>query len=152
MGSLTRLRFSERRNSASLSPKKYSRNRSKNSSYLSWPSSARSAARMLSSLAGYPVMKFSIFIQPPSPTPRSIESGVSNNAEIPGVPACIPGSVQGALLEAGIIPDWNVGLDARLCEWVENRHWVYTARLPDEWLEAGKCVRLHALGLDYSGW
>ena len=23
------------------------------------------------------------------------------------------------------------------CEWVENRHWVYEARLPDSWIECG---------------
>src|SRR5689334_4647573 len=72
---------------------------------------------------------------------RTIESGVSNNAEIPGVRARVPGSVQGALLEAGLIPDWNVALDARHCEWVENRHWIYTARLPEEWTR-GRSVRL----------
>src|SRR5947209_18222929 len=83
---------------------------------------------------------------------RSIEAGVSNNAEVPGVPARVPGSVQGALREAGVLPDWNVGLNARLCEWVENRHWIYTARLPDHWLDVGASIRLQALGLDYSGW
>src|SRR5947209_19632850 len=83
---------------------------------------------------------------------RSIEAGVSNNAEVPGVPARVPGSVQGALLEAGILPDWNVALNARLCEWVENRHWVYTTQLPAERLQDHQTVRLRALGLDYSGW
>jgi beta-mannosidase len=82
---------------------------------------------------------------------RSIEAGVSNNAEVSGVSARVPGSVQGALLEAGIIPDWNVALNARLSEWVENRHWIYTARLPDGWL-SGRHTRLLALGLDYRGW
>lgn len=83
---------------------------------------------------------------------RSIESGVSHNAEVPGVLARVPGSVQGALRDAGILPDWNVGLNARLCEWVENRHWIYTAHLPDTWLADGREVRLRALGLDYQGW
>lgn len=82
---------------------------------------------------------------------RSIESGVSLNAEVPHVPATVPGSVQGALREAGLLPDWNVGLNARLCEWVENRHWIYTARLPDAWLQHRR-LTLEALGLDYSGW
>jgi beta-mannosidase len=83
---------------------------------------------------------------------RSIESGVSLNAEVLATPTCVPGSVQGALQEAGIIPDWNVGLDARLAEWVENRHWIFTARIPASWTEGGSSVRLRALGLDYSGW
>ena len=83
---------------------------------------------------------------------RSIEAGVSNNAEVTGLPAAVPGSVHGALRAAGVVPDWNVGLNARLCEWVENRHWIYTARLPDGWIEAGRVIRLRALGLDYAGW
>jgi beta-mannosidase len=83
---------------------------------------------------------------------RSIESGMSLNAEVPAAPACVPGSVQGALRDAGIIPDWNVGLESRAAEWVENRHWVYTARIPDSWCDGGSSVRLRALGLDYSGW
>ena len=83
---------------------------------------------------------------------RAIESGVSQNAEVTAIPAGVPGSVQGALRAAGIIPDWNVGLQARQAEWVENRHWIYTARLPDDWLEPGSTVRMRALGLDYSGW
>ncbi len=40
-----------------------------------------------------------------------------------------------------MLPDWNVGLNYRLCEWVENRHWIYEASIPDEWVEVG---RLHA--------
>jgi beta-mannosidase len=83
---------------------------------------------------------------------RAIESGATHNAEVDAVPARVPGSVQGALLAAGIIPDWNVGLQEREAEWVENRHWVYTAHIPDEWLTARETVRLRALGLDYSGW
>lgn len=83
---------------------------------------------------------------------RSIESGVSNNAEVPAIPAQVPGSVQGALLAAGVLPDWNVALQARDCEWVENRHWIYTARLPDAWVHEAPSLRLQALGLDYRGW
>ncbi len=82
----------------------------------------------------------------------SIESGVSLNAEVTAVPARVPGSVQAALRDAGLLPDWDVGLNARECEWVENRHWIYTARLPDTWLERGRQIRLHALGVDYAGW
>ena len=51
-----------------------------------------------------------------------------NFAESPAVPAQVPGSVQAALLAAGVIPDWNQGMDARLCEWVENRHWIFPGR------------------------
>lgn len=82
---------------------------------------------------------------------QSMEIGASPSAEIPAIPARVPGSVQGALLDAGIIPDWNVGLNHRECEWVENRHWIYEARIPDEWIQSGMIHRLNCLGLDYSG-
>ena len=72
--------------------------------------------------------------------------------DVLAIPAHVPGSVQAALLEAGIVPDWNDGLDSRQCEWVENRHWVYETNLPDDWLERGLSFRLRCDGLDYSGW
>jgi beta-mannosidase len=82
---------------------------------------------------------------------QSMEIGASPQAEIPAIPAKVPGSVQAALREAGIIPDWNVGLNFRECEWVENRHWIYEARIPDEWIQPARTHRLRCLGLDYSG-
>ena len=36
--------------------------------------------------------------------------------DVPSVTARVPGSVQGALREAGILPDWNVALNARQAE------------------------------------
>ncbi len=82
---------------------------------------------------------------------RSLETGASPSAEILPIPARVPGSVQAALREAGILPDWNSGMNARHCEWVENRHWVYETTLPDEWLAPGQQVRLVCQGLDYTG-
>jgi len=73
------------------------------------------------------------------------------DAEVFCIPASVPGSVQHALLQAGIIQDWNVGLNARKIEWVENRDWIYQAALPDEWVGSGKKLVLRCLGLDYSG-
>lgn len=73
-------------------------------------------------------------------------------AEIPPIPARVPGSVQGALRAAGVIPDWNQGENYRLCEWVENRHWIYQTRIPSGWIPAGARVRLRCLGLDDRGW
>ena len=72
--------------------------------------------------------------------------------EIEEVKARVPGSVQWALREAGVIPDWNRGSDSRLSEWVEHRHWIFRAELPDGWFEHGKRFTLSCLGLDYSGW
>ena len=82
---------------------------------------------------------------------QCMEIGASPQAEVPSVPAKVPGSVQQALLDAAVLPDWNVGLNFRECEWVENRHWIYETLIPDEWIETGVSYRLNCLGLDYSG-
>jgi beta-mannosidase len=73
--------------------------------------------------------------------------------DIPAVPAKVPGSVQKALLDAGLIPDWNVGVNSRQCEWVENRHWKFEVELPKEWSRVPKRSRalLKCDGLDYQG-
>jgi beta-mannosidase len=75
----------------------------------------------------------------------------TTRAEVPALPARVPGSVQQALLDAGRLPDWNIGLNAEQCEWVENRHWVYETVLPDAWLTEGATVRLRCWGLDGNG-
>ena len=72
--------------------------------------------------------------------------------DTPSVPARVPGSVQGALREAGILPDWNIALNARHSEWVEHRHWMYRAHIPDAWFDSHSSFRLECLGLDYAGW
>lgn len=82
---------------------------------------------------------------------QEAEISTSRNAEIPAIPAHVPGSVQRALFEAGLIPDWNVGLNYRECEWVENRHWVFETIIPDEWIESRKMHRIRCMGLDYVG-
>ena len=82
---------------------------------------------------------------------QTMEIGASPNAEVRPIPATVPGSVQGALRDAGIIPDWNVGMNYRQCEWIENRHWVYETTLPDDWFADGTSFRLNCQGLDYSG-
>ncbi|MFA6291657.1 MAG: glycoside hydrolase family 2 TIM barrel-domain containing protein, partial [Victivallales bacterium] len=83
---------------------------------------------------------------------RSMETGVAIVSEIAPVPAKVPGSVQRALREAGLLPDWNVGMNSRECEWVENRHWIYEALVPDGYFKKGFSHRLCCLGLDGSGW
>jgi len=67
------------------------------------------------------------------------------------VPARVPGSVQAALRDAGVIPNWEVGMNSKACEWVENRHWVYRTVLPDAWITPDTTIRLRCLGLDYCG-
>jgi beta-mannosidase len=80
--------------------------------------------------------------------------GIGSDAciDIPPIPAQVPGSVQGALRSAGILPDWNVGFNYRGCEWVEHRHWMYRVKLPEAWYDQRSTFRLECLGLDYSGW
>lgn len=72
---------------------------------------------------------------------RSLELGFLATREVAPVPAAVPGSVQQALRQAGLLPDWNRGLDFRACEWVENRDWCFatvgpvrTATAPKIWL------------------
>jgi len=78
----------------------------------------------------------------------SMELGEKQEAEYRDIPVHVPGSVQGALRDAGIIPDWNYAGKARLCEWVENRHWAYTTRIDS--LPAAACKLV--CSLDGSGW
>ena len=68
------------------------------------------------------------------------------------IPARVPGSVQQALLDAGLIDDWHIGLKSRSIEWVEHRHWEFSCRLPAGALPANERIILDAQGLDYSGW
>lgn len=81
---------------------------------------------------------------------QSVEAATQLETDVGPVPARVPGSVQQALLEAGIIEDWHVGTNSRRCEWVEHRHWQFTAELPA--LEVQGPIVLDAQGLDYSGW
>ncbi len=82
---------------------------------------------------------------------KSAELNENLRPEVGPVPGIVPGSVQQALLKAKLIPDWTVGLNSRLCEWVENRHWDYTTWLEPDLLEGKKGVRLVCQGLDYHG-
>lgn len=83
---------------------------------------------------------------------RPVEINSCQSAEISTISANVPGSVQTALLSAGIITDWNYGLNFRECQWVENLHWVYEAKISDEWIANDISFRLECLGLDGSGW
>jgi len=78
--------------------------------------------------------------------------------DIRPIPARVPGSVQAALRDAGYLPDWNIGVNYRQCEWVEHRHWMYRANIPDSWVsqitgfQSEVIYTLECLGLDYAGW
>ena len=73
------------------------------------------------------------------------------NSVVRGIPITIPGSVQLALRQAGIIKDWNIGLNHQDCEWVENRNWVFSTKIPDDWLQKNKQINLVCNGLDDNG-
>ena len=81
----------------------------------------------------------------------SMELGMKLDPDVPPVPARVPGSVQRALRDADLLPDWNIGLNSRQCEWVENRHWVFETEFPAEWFEGDGRRLLHCEGLDYQG-
>ncbi|MBN1900382.1 hypothetical protein JW926_03540, partial [Candidatus Sumerlaeota bacterium] len=49
-------------------------------------------------------------------------------AEVAAIPVKVPGSVQKALFDAGLIADWNVGMNYRLCQWAEHLDWVFETR------------------------
>lgn len=83
---------------------------------------------------------------------NSMETGWSMGADVGPVSARVPGSAHQALLDAGLIEDWNVGLNSRACEWTEHRHWAFAAELPAFWTEEPGAKVLMADGLDYSGW
>lgn len=83
---------------------------------------------------------------------QPVEASTSQASEISAIPTSVPGSVQSALLNAGLIADWNYGLNYRACQWVENLHWVYETTIPDDWLADGLSFRLECEGLDGSGW
>jgi beta-mannosidase len=72
-------------------------------------------------------------------------------AEFSNIPARIPGSVQKALKDAGIIDDWNIGSNNYNIEWIENRHWIFITKIPDEWIKKDSKTILQCLGLDHNG-
>ena len=68
----------------------------------------------------------------------------------PPLPATVPGAVHADLLAAGLIPDWQNGLDAFKSEWVNNREWSLrrTVTVPGDFTGP---ITLECDGLDYSG-
>lgn len=52
------------------------------------------------------------------------------NSDVGPIQAQVPGSVRGALLASELVADPMFGQQSRLSEWIENRHWQFTAPLP----------------------
>lgn len=82
---------------------------------------------------------------------QSMELGHTLASQVGPIPANVPGSVQKALLDAEIIPDWNISTNSLAAEWVENRHWTYETTLPLEWCRKPARKVLHCEGLDHAG-
>ena len=83
---------------------------------------------------------------------KNMENQANIAADTIAIPARIPASAQQLLLEAGLIKDWNIGLNSLECEWVENRHWDFSTCIPEGTLPTGQPIVLDAPGLDYAGW
>lgn len=83
---------------------------------------------------------------------KKAEAGWLLGADRGPYPALVPGSVQETLRRAGVIPDWNVGLNSLACEWVEHRHWDFATELAADLFRDGERVVFSAEGLDHAGW
>jgi beta-mannosidase len=70
---------------------------------------------------------------------------------LPVMKAEVPGAIHQDLLRAGLIEDWQVGLNASRCEWINNRDWGLSRQLhvPEDF--DGQLL-LECDGLDYSGY
>src|SRR5687767_9840441 len=66
---------------------------------------------------------------------RTPERAKVRVSDVGPVPAAVPGSVRGALLAAGLIPDPTVGTQSRASEWIEHRHWMYSTTVSDDVVE-----------------
>jgi beta-mannosidase len=72
-------------------------------------------------------------------------------ADFFNIPIHVPGSVQKALKDAGIIEDWNIGNNYIKSEWIENRHWIFVTKIPEEWIRKNSKMVLTCHGLDDNG-
>ena len=80
---------------------------------------------------------------------RSMEVGERLAAEIRPLEVTLPISVQKALLDNGLVEDWNVGTNWRQCEWIENRHWLFESMIA---IPADGEYEIAADMLDHCGW
>jgi beta-mannosidase len=79
------------------------------------------------------------------------ETGVKLLPVAGPIPVRVPGSVQGALRDAGVISDWNVATQSLAAEWVENRHWTFETKLPVKQCRLTGRKQLVCDGLDGGG-
>ncbi|HZK69102.1 MAG TPA: glycoside hydrolase family 2 TIM barrel-domain containing protein [Paludibacter sp.] len=82
----------------------------------------------------------------------NFDTFTGNWAEYIDIPIEVPGSVQKALKNVGIINNWNIGLNNTSSEWIENRHWIIAAKIPDNWISKdNENVTIQCDGLDHKG-
>ena len=77
---------------------------------------------------------------------NSIEAGIVQKSLFPSIPAKVPGSVQGALLAAGILEDPYFEMNSLKAEWVEHKWWMYETSFD---LPEGERWELVFEGIDY---
>lgn len=65
------------------------------------------------------------------------------------IPAQVPGDVQSDMLDAGLLEDINIGMNARKAEWTYQRDWMYVRRFIPENVSCKKIV-LQFDGVDYA--
>ena len=81
----------------------------------------------------------------------SNELSITVLPDAPAVPFTLPGSIQGALRTAGVLPDWTIGQNSRACEWVEHRDWLVSTTVPETWSALPGRTVLVCNGLDGFG-
>lgn len=81
---------------------------------------------------------------------RIMETGTQMIPPISPIKASVPGSIHEDLLRAGLIADYNYGLNTLNMEWIENREWSYETKFTIESGNYDKYI-LCFDGLDYSG-
>ena len=77
---------------------------------------------------------------------KSFEVGVRQKGILPQIPAKVPGSVQKALMDAGLLEDPYYEMNSLKAEWVEHKWWVYSIAFQ---ADAGKKWDLVFESLDY---
>lgn len=78
------------------------------------------------------------------------ENHPSVRAALPPIAAVVPGAVHADLRRAGLLPDWNAGLNSLACEWVNHRDWAFVKRFVVPADFDGR-LTLECDGLDYAG-
>ncbi|MBQ9481940.1 MAG: hypothetical protein IJU84_07245 [Clostridia bacterium] len=77
---------------------------------------------------------------------EAAETNISQKCILPPIPAKVPGSVQKALLNAGLIEDPYYGMNSLKAEWIENKWWIYAAEFTLDKVTAADLV---FEGIDY---